>query len=321
MKKKINVGIIGRNFGYKVIFQSILKIKSMNVYGFSFKKNKKKINLPKKIKIYSNWKKLISEKKIQAIIISAPPTLHEEMILYAIKKNKHVFCEKPVTNSYKAISKICEKIKYKKTANMVNFEFLNMDAFNFLKTNILNKTKILKVKINWFIQFPKTNRSKWKNRHKHGGGIFYNYLCHPFYYLEKLLGRINIDKNKSTYKNGSSNYYSIFETKKNKVKLFINFKSFFKSTFIRPKHEIIFYTKKGKYILKTKMNSLYDQFSLMKGTKILFKPKKKLEDFRIKPTNLNLRLFRKSIKNNLKISPNFNDAMRVHYLISKISKI
>ena len=69
------------------------------------------------------------------------------------------------------------------------------------------------------------------------------------------------------------------------------------------------------------MNSLYDQFSLMKGTKILFKPKKKLEDFRIKPTNLNLRLFRKSITNNLKISPNFNDAMRVHYLISKICKI
>ena len=48
---------------------------------------------------------------------------------------------------------------------------------------------------------------------------------------------------------------------------------------------------------------------------------KKLEDFRIKPTNRNLRLFNKSITNNLKISPNFNDAMRVHYLISKISKI
>ena len=90
MKKKINVGIIGRNFGYKVIFQSILKIKTMNVYGFSFKQQKKKINLPKKIKIYRNWKKLISEKKIQAIIISAPPVLHEEMILYAIKKNKHI---------------------------------------------------------------------------------------------------------------------------------------------------------------------------------------------------------------------------------------
>ena len=108
------------------------------------------------------------------------------MILHAIKKNKHIFCEKPVTNSYKAISKICEKIKYKKTANMVNFEFLNLDAFNFLKTKILNKTKILKVKINWFIQFTKKNRSKWKNRHKLGGDIFYNYLCHPFYYLEKL---------------------------------------------------------------------------------------------------------------------------------------
>ena len=69
------------------------------------------------------------------------------------------------------------------------------------------------------------------------------------------------------------------------------------------------------------MNSLNDQFFLTKGTKIIFKPKKKLEDFRIKPTNRNLRLFNKSITNNLKISPNFNDAMRVHYLISKISKI
>ena len=62
MKKKINVGIIGRNFGHKVIFRSISKINSFNVYGFSFKNTQKKINLPKNIKIFSNWKKLISEK-------------------------------------------------------------------------------------------------------------------------------------------------------------------------------------------------------------------------------------------------------------------
>ena len=67
------------------------------------------------------------------------------------------------------------------------------------------------------------------------------------------------------------------------------------------------------------MNSLYDQFYLTKGKKILFKPKNKLRDFRIKPTLVNLRKFRKSILNNQNLSPNFDDAKRVHFLISKIN--
>ena len=39
--KKINVGIIGRNFGYNVIFNAIKNDKSFNIIGFSFNKKKK----------------------------------------------------------------------------------------------------------------------------------------------------------------------------------------------------------------------------------------------------------------------------------------
>ena len=35
--KKINVGIIGRNFGYNVIFKAIKNDKSFNIIGFSVK--------------------------------------------------------------------------------------------------------------------------------------------------------------------------------------------------------------------------------------------------------------------------------------------
>ena len=41
--KKIKAGIIGRNFGYKVIFQALKKIKDFKVIGF-YVKDKKKIN-------------------------------------------------------------------------------------------------------------------------------------------------------------------------------------------------------------------------------------------------------------------------------------
>ena len=99
--KKINVGIIGRNFGYKVIFKALKNIKDFfNVIGFSFKK-KKIDSFPKDIKIYKNWKSLISDKKINAVFISSPPKTHKEIIKYSIKKKKHIFCDKPVTTSFK----------------------------------------------------------------------------------------------------------------------------------------------------------------------------------------------------------------------------
>ena len=85
--KKIKAGIIGRNFGYKVIFQALKKIRDFKIIGFSVK-NKKKINLPENIKIYKNWKSLVSDKKIDVIFISSPPQTHKKIIEFSIKKNK-----------------------------------------------------------------------------------------------------------------------------------------------------------------------------------------------------------------------------------------
>ena len=54
MKDKINLGIIGKNFGYKVIYNAIKDDKSFNVLGFAFKKKKKIKKLEKEIKIIKN---------------------------------------------------------------------------------------------------------------------------------------------------------------------------------------------------------------------------------------------------------------------------
>ena len=98
MQNKINLGIIGKNFGYHVIYKSFLKNKKFNIKGFSFKSKKNgKIKIPKKIKIYSNWKKMILDKQIDAVAIAIPPILHKKIIKFAIKNKKHIFCEKPFT--------------------------------------------------------------------------------------------------------------------------------------------------------------------------------------------------------------------------------
>ena len=58
MQNKINIGIIGKNFGYNVIYKSFLKNKNYRIMGFCFKSKKvEKLTIPKNIKIYSRWRK------------------------------------------------------------------------------------------------------------------------------------------------------------------------------------------------------------------------------------------------------------------------
>ena len=190
MKNKINLGIIGKNFGYHVIYKAFLKNKKYKIRGFSFKSKKgNKIKIPKNVKIYKSWKKLILDRKINGVIIATPPFLHKNMISFAIKNNKHIFCEKPFTISFKQANFLCNRIKKKKNiAHMVNYEFANIDAFEFLKRKIINKIKIKKIYLDWFINIQKRSKSNWKEQHALGGGIMFNYVCHALYYLEFIFG-------------------------------------------------------------------------------------------------------------------------------------
>jgi len=47
-------------------------------------------------KTYSDWRKVIDNKDIEAVYIATPPHLHAEMAVAALNAGKHVYCEKPI---------------------------------------------------------------------------------------------------------------------------------------------------------------------------------------------------------------------------------
>ena len=146
MQNKINIGIIGKNFGYNVIYKSFLKNKNYRVKAFCFKSEKvKNLAIPKNIKIYSSWKKLILNKNIDAVAISSPPTTHKTIVGFAVKKNKHIFCEKPLACSFDDANFLCNLIKNKKISHMVNYEFADIDAFQFFKKKFGKNLNIRKI--------------------------------------------------------------------------------------------------------------------------------------------------------------------------------
>ena len=328
MQNKINLGIIGKNFGYNVIYKSFLKNKKYKIKGFSFKSKKSdKIKIPKNIKIYSSWKKLILDKTINAIVIATPPVLHKSIIKFAFKNNKHIFCEKPFTCSTKEANFICNLIKRKKNiSHMVNYEFGEIDAFNFFRKKIMNNIKINKIYLDWFINVKKRPKTNWKENSLQGGGIMFNFVCHAVYYLEQLFGKIISIKS------------NIFHENKNKTKIlkaivFFNNGLSAKLNIMvglikknKPTHQLKIISDEKIYLLKTKLNSLSDKFELIainpnlknKLSKTLFKNLKKESDFRIRPTFKNSIKFSNWILKDKTQSPNFFDAQRVHFIINKM---
>ncbi len=47
-------------------------------------------------KTYSDWRKVIDNKDVQAVFIATPPNLHSEMAIAALQAGKNVYCEKPI---------------------------------------------------------------------------------------------------------------------------------------------------------------------------------------------------------------------------------
>lgn len=60
---------------------------------------KRGLNIAKEAKGCADWRQVIEDKSIQAVVIATPITLHAPMTIAALKAGKHVFCEKMMAYS------------------------------------------------------------------------------------------------------------------------------------------------------------------------------------------------------------------------------
>lgn len=69
------------------------------------------LKMAPKAKVYTDYKKLLEDKNVDAVLIATPLHLHYEMVMDAFDAEKHVFCEKSIAYSMDETHKIFNKYK------------------------------------------------------------------------------------------------------------------------------------------------------------------------------------------------------------------
>ena len=93
----MNIGIIGAGLQGKRRAQAIKQSNSGRLMAVAdVNRNNAMSLVGNGIDVYNNWQEIISRKDIDVIIICTPPNLHAAISLAAMKKGKHVLCEKPL---------------------------------------------------------------------------------------------------------------------------------------------------------------------------------------------------------------------------------
>jgi predicted dehydrogenase len=82
---------------------------------------------------YEDYRRLLDNAEVEAVVVSTPPPSHEEITLAALAAGKHVLCEKPLSNTVEAGRRMVEAGRRSGRVLTTGFNHRYFPAVKFLK--------------------------------------------------------------------------------------------------------------------------------------------------------------------------------------------
>ncbi|MDD4979704.1 MAG: Gfo/Idh/MocA family oxidoreductase [Candidatus Omnitrophica bacterium] len=154
--KKINIGIIGCGHwgpNYLRNFSSIAQVNIAWVSDLNPQRLEHIGRLYPKIKTTKDYKKIISDYTVDAVVVATPTVTHYKIARECLLKNKHVLVEKPLATSVKDAQNLLELSREKRKILMVGHTFEYNPGINKIK-ECIEKDKLGKV---YYLYSTRTN--------------------------------------------------------------------------------------------------------------------------------------------------------------------
>lgn len=164
------------------------------------------------INIYCDYKSMLNEIEVDAVIISTPNSTHYSIAKHCIKNRKHIFIEKPFTIQYDHSNELISLARQYDVKGQVGYVNRFNPIFKYLKDIIVRRV-IGKVE-NYYNEMigaviTKEESKGWRNNYSKGGGCLFDYGPHCFDLSIFLFGENVEVKTSSIEKRFSSNVHDI----------------------------------------------------------------------------------------------------------------
>ncbi len=125
-----------------------------------------------------DYKKLLENQRVEAVIIALPHHLHYEVTLASAKAKKHILLEKPMALKYQEAEKMVAVAKENDITLMIGHSRRFSEAMKILRQRIYEIGPIIRIIINFLVYFPKPPTDWWKSQEEAGNLIIYLQASH-----------------------------------------------------------------------------------------------------------------------------------------------
>lgn len=140
---------------------------------------------------YDDYRRVLDDKNIQAVIVATPPNTHKQIVLDALQAGKHVWCEPPLALSLDDAKAIAKAAMQANTVFQVGLQKRYNPTYThsvkFMRTGVLGKTSMVYAqwhrKTSW--RLPVRDQSlerqvNWKLYRETSGGLLTEVALHQF---------------------------------------------------------------------------------------------------------------------------------------------
>ena len=199
----VNIGVIGtgqRGTGLTSIINKINGLRvvaTADVIPFRLQNGLKKAN--SNPKGYGNYKALLENKDVDAVIIATPFNTHSKIAIYAIDAGKHIFCEKTLAKGYHGIQQLINKTKESKTIFQTGHQYHSSRLYTYV-FDLIRQGKVGNISAfecqwnrhgNWRRKVPNPSLEKainWRMYREFSGGLTAELCSHQIDFVNWVLG-------------------------------------------------------------------------------------------------------------------------------------
>lgn len=199
----INIGVIGTGQRGVGLTSIINKIDGIDVVAASdtipFRLEKGIARANTKVKGYKDYKSLLDDKDVDAVILATPFNTHSQIAIDALDAGKHVYCEKTLAKGYEGIQQLINKTKDSNTIFQTGHQYHSSRLYTHV-VDLIHQGKVGNITAfecqwnrhgNWRRKVPSPSLEKainWRMYREFSGGLTAELCSHQIDFVNWVLG-------------------------------------------------------------------------------------------------------------------------------------